>query len=288
MSDPVKSGGSTYTNLVSQYAKIQSDAFTSQSAKSAEISKLRDDFASYFEQHPENSADSGKLLKGLEDMTAMAQAHEADSSHTDNANWGSLSDDMDALVKELAPTDADTSAIATERTASSAASSAGGAAGAGATAVSAAKTDFKGVSMVSMDAMVAKFPQLAPYKDALQKAADQYKIPVQLLAAQAMQESHANPSEQGGGMFQFIPSTWNSYGNGQVTEGGNYSSFFSAANVADQAMAAAKYDADLLNQNGGDLNTTLRDYNGPVANGANSEYQTQIGKWMNGIDGYQG
>lgn len=273
-----------YAAMVKEYAQIQTQAYTSQSAKSADISSLKDEFKSYFDANPDAAANKDKVLTDLDHMQSMALAHEQDPTHTDNGDWDSARSEMDSMLKEMAPEGADVSAIdsiphgaksaaSTSTTTNLLASSGSGDAAAG-TAGS--------MSMVSLDAMVQKFPQLAPYKQAFVDAGAKYNVPPQILAAQAMQESHAGTdSAAGGNMMQFIPSTWDS-----MNSGISYGQL-SLSNAPLQIEMAAKYDAQLLNDNGGDWDKTLRGYNGPVADGANSEYQTQIAKWVRGTDGYQ-
>lgn len=150
-----------------------------------------------------------------------------------------------------------------------------GDAGASAPAV-AARNDgdsFYGYQAISIDRFVQLHPECAPFKDAFVAAAADQGLHPTFLGAIAETESscRANPGNPWG-MFQFSDDgAWRVYG---LNKDRN--------NPYDSAFAAARYFKDLLRQTGNNLDQALRLYNGPLSQGGNPNYQSEVRQWMNG------
>jgi hypothetical protein len=142
---------------------------------------------------------------------------------------------------------------------------------------STATTDFYGYKAVSLGAFVAKNPACAPYKDALQAAGSDQGINPTFLGAIAMVESGCNPYPAGPngqyGPFQFMSDqAWNFYGG----TGKDRTNFW------DAAYGAARYFHALLVQDNGNLWQAMRDWNGPIGQGGDPAYQSNVGTYMSG------
>jgi hypothetical protein len=127
-----------------------------------------------------------------------------------------------------------------------------------------------------MSELMQKYPQLAKYEKDFEAAAQQMGVQPQLLVAIAMEEStggtNPNANSNGGGMMQFTDDgAWQQYGNGG-----------DRMNDHDSIWASARYMSDLVNQNGGNLDAALRAYNGPLSQGGNPSYQSDIARMMSG------
>lgn len=132
-----------------------------------------------------------------------------------------------------------------------------------------------GFTAMPLNQLLALHPQLSSDQQDFVTAAAQASpnIPPQLLVAICLQESSGGLDSANGGPFQFTDNgAWNTYG----PKGGD------RYNMGDAAIGAANYIADLLKSNGGDLNAALRNYNGPISQGGNPQYQAQIQQWMQG------
>lgn len=295
-----------YNQMMAEYKALQNKAYTSHSVETPEVVALGKTINSYLSTYVTDATSREAMAKKFNDeISVMKQSTdlyaESNGQTLSNNSWDETRQDIQELFATLAPTGGDAvydpTAVANGSTGTAAAagtagtaapaqllSSTGGVATSTKTGTSlggGAVGKIGSMPMVSLDAIIAKNPVLAPFKQYFLEAEAQYKIPAQLLAAQAMQESHGNPNEKNGGMMQFIPSTWASVGDPSIPHGS-----LSAANVKQQIMAAAKYDVMCMNDAGGNLEAALRTYNGPVANGGTPYYQAQIAKWLVGKDGY--
>lgn len=269
-----------WDTLHASYTNLQKTAYATQGVKTSQVTELQAQFEAFIKANVDDATKQKSMLDAIKtDLGAMATATEAKekSGKTSNAEWDTAREDLEALLSELAPEGAD--AVWTPKAAAAGAASnvlaekskVGDAKGADAAAGS-----FGGISMVSLDAMVAAFPELKPYREAFISAGAKHNVPPQLLAAQAMQESHANTDPKAApNMMQFKPGTWD-----QMNTGIAYADL-SMQNAPQQIEAAAKYDAELLGQYGGDMARALDHYSGGVP-----AYLSGITKWMNGRDGY--
>lgn len=275
-----------WSELTKQYAAVQQVAYTTKKADHSEVLKLQDQLNAYVDTHVTDEAQKTAMKATIAtDVGSMAEATKTNegTKESDKA-WDTARTDLEAMFAELAPEGGDavwtpTTASATDAPQLNALAKTTTADVGSTSGASAAAGTFGGVSMVSLDDMVSKFPQLAPYKDLFNSMGAKYNVPPQLLAAQAMQESHANPSEGNGGMMQFSNTdTWKAFGDASID-----TSSFNESNVSAQVEGAAKYDAHLLSNHGGDLNQALLEYSGGL-----DFYPTGIKKWMSGVDGYSG
>lgn len=142
------------------------------------------------------------------------------------------------------------------------------------TVSSSGSTDFYGYTCISLDAFASKYPECAPYKDALRAAGSDQNINPTFLGAIAMVESTCNPYPGNGfGPFQFMDNNaWNFYGGlGKDRQ-----------NFWDAAYGAARYFKALLAQDANNLNQAMRDWNGPVGSGGDPDYQSNAAAFMAG------
>lgn len=141
-----------------------------------------------------------------------------------------------------------------------------------------AATNFYGYNCISLDAFVAKYPVCAPFKGALQAAANDQGINPVFLGAIAMIESNCGAGLAGSvnarfGPFQFMDDrAWAWYGG----QGRDRTNFY------DAAYGAARYLKALIVQDNGNLHQAMRDYNGPIQNGGEPEYQNWAAGFMAG------
>lgn len=114
--------------------------------------------------------------------------------------------------------------------------------------------------------------RLAVQFDHIEASSGSFNLQPQLLVAVAMEESTGGSDENayanGGGMFQFTDlDTWRTYGTSNPDD---------RQDDSKSVKAAAYYLASMLNDNSGDLAAALRAYNGPIAQGGNPNYITEI------------
>jgi len=134
-------------------------------------------------------------------------------------------------------------------------------------------SSFLGYGTISWASFLTLHPELNPWGQDFQNAAAANGLVPTLLGAIAGAESTfrerpGNPY----GMFQFSDdSAWRQFGDGGNRE-----------NARDAVWAAARYIRFLLNQSGQNLDQALRNYNGPLSQGGNPNYQNEIRTWMSG------
>lgn len=142
-----------------------------------------------------------------------------------------------------------------------------------------AATKLSTVKASSMASLGTKVPtRLKAQISNIEKAATSFNLQPQLLVAIAMQEStggaDANAYSNQGGMFQFTNAdTWKEFGTQTTSD---------RQNDALSVTAAANYLGFLINQHNGSLAGALRAYNGPISQGGNPTYITDIYAKMRG------
>ncbi len=138
---------------------------------------------------------------------------------------------------------------------------------------------YNGYDCISIDAFVAKYAECAPYKDAFVAAGAAEGVNPTFLASIAMVESDcgaglANSANAGFGPFQFMSDdAWNVYGGGGSAQ---------RTNFWDAAYGAARYFNALLQQENSNLYQAMRDWNGPVSQGGDPNYQDNVARYMSG------
>lgn len=134
-------------------------------------------------------------------------------------------------------------------------------------------SSFLGYGTISWPSFLTLHPELNPWgQDFQNAAAANGLVPTLLGALAATESSFQERPGNGWGMFQFSSdAAWRQFGDGGDRQ-----------NARDAAWAAARYMRFLLNQDGQNLDQALRDYNGPLSQGGNPNYQTEIRTWMAG------
>jgi len=134
-------------------------------------------------------------------------------------------------------------------------------------------SSFLGYGTISWDSFLTLHPELKPWGQAFQSAATANAlVPTLLGAIAATESSFQERPGNGWGMFQFSDdSAWRQFGDGGDRQ-----------NAQDAVWAAARYIRFLLNQANQNLDQALRDYNGPLSQGGNPQYQNEIRTWMSG------
>jgi hypothetical protein len=287
-STPSTGGAADWESLKKTYDSLQRTAYTTQGVKSKEVTALKEQMDAYITAHVTDAVDQKSKLRSIDDsLGAMLEATDkhASSGKTSNQSWDISREALEDVLDDLVPEGSDEVWTPTEMAEVGSGSAApkfnshvklDGPAG-----VAAPASSKDGLTMVSLDEMVRAFPALKPYQADFEAAGKAYNVPPQLLAAQAMQESHANTDAgANGNIMQFTNvATWNS-----MHTGIDHSQI-SASNIPQQIMAAARYDADLFNKHN-DWDAALREYNGPIGQGGTPEYQANIRRWLIGKDGY--
>lgn len=134
----------------------------------------------------------------------------------------------------------------------------------------------KASSMASLSALVPS--RLKAQMSNIEQAATRFNLQPQLLVAIAMQESTGGADQNAytnqGGMFQFTnEDTWKEFGTQAAGD---------RQNDALSVTAAANYLGFLINAHNGNLSGALREYNGPIGQGGNPSYITDIFAKMRG------
>ncbi|KAK1548187.1 hypothetical protein Q3G72_012754 [Acer saccharum] len=138
-------------------------------------------------------------------------------------------------------------------------------------------TNYLGYNAISLDAFVARYPECAPYKGALQAAGADQGINPTFLGAIAMVESDCSRGLQGSpnarfGPFQFMDdNAWAAFGYNKDRN-----------NFWDASYGAARYFNMLLQQERNNLWQAMRDWNGPVSQGGDVNYQSRTAAYMGG------